>query len=85
MPRRRDQVAPPADAQPTQRLSWRAVVHVFDRDAARTSWHMTACQTPAEPSAHCPEGQRLLELCGDADGHCLVNGHCERCHAAGQI
>ena len=83
-PRRLDKVAPPAAAQKTPRLNWRAVVHIVDSDAARTSWHMAGCDAPTEPSAHCPAGQHLLELASDPDGHCLVDGQCSRCQAVGQ-
>jgi hypothetical protein len=78
-PRRPDHVAPPAARDPRERLPWRAVIHVVDRDAAQTTWHLSGCTLPLEHSAHCPEGQRLLASVGDPDGHCLIEGTCARC------
>jgi hypothetical protein len=56
-------------------------VHVGDADTVRTEWHLAGCQSPAESSAHCPEGQRLMETEGQPDGHCVLDGHCGRCEA----
>jgi len=60
-------------------VTWRAVVHVLDRDTVQTTWHIAACTAPLEAAAHCPEGQRLLETVGDPDGHCVVDDQCCRC------
>jgi hypothetical protein len=81
IPRRVDHVAPRAP-DPNKRMFWRAVVVAGDRDTAQTAWHLAACTAPFEPSAHCPEGQRLLEQNGDPDGHCLVDNDCQRCALA---
>jgi hypothetical protein len=77
-PQRGHRVVHPV-ATPDTNLAWRAVVHMVDRDAARTAWHVRECQSPTDPRTHCAEGQHLLETAGDPDGHCLVNGRCARC------
>src|ERR1051326_7367928 len=80
-PRRPERVAP---AEGLARcLTWRAVVHIQDRETVQTTWHLAACDSPHEPAAHCPTGQRLLESVGDPDGHCVVDANCPRCQSAG--
>jgi hypothetical protein len=67
----------PAVSQP--RLSWRAIVHVLDRESVRTEWHMATCTAPYDPAAHCTEDRRLIATLGQPDGHCLMGGRCLRC------
>ncbi len=72
------------------RLFWRAVVKTSKKpseaqDKAGLAWHLTSCAAPADPGAHCPEGQRLLGEQGDPDGHCLDGGSCPRCASAAVV
>jgi len=69
-----------------QRLRWRVLVRIGDRlDPSRPSrplsWHLVTCGDNALTAAHCEEGQRLLTVGGDPDGHCLLDGLCPRCDA----
>jgi hypothetical protein len=77
-------VKPPAPP----RLLWRVVVRTGGQgkmDPSRPSrplaWHMASCTGSEDPEAHCPEGRRLLTNGDDPDGHCLLNGVCQRCEA----
>jgi hypothetical protein len=78
-PRRPEHVAVRESSGHDGRLSWRAVVHVIDRDTVQTAWHVVACSAALDGAAHCAEGQRLLQTDGDPDGHCLIDGECARC------
>jgi hypothetical protein len=67
-----------------RRLAWRAIVHAGDRDSVQhTEWHLAACSNTRDEAAHCPEGQQLMHGIGEPEGHCLVDGRCGRCYAAG--
>jgi len=67
-----------------QRLVWRAIVHVRDRDSVQhTEWHLATCSNVTDEAAHCPEGRRLMSTVGEPDGHCMVGRRCGRCKAAG--
>jgi hypothetical protein len=79
--RRPERVARPPDGL-ARCLTWRAVVHIQDRETVQTTWHLAACDSPHEPAAHCPTGQRLPESVGDPDGHCLIDDNCARCQSA---
>jgi hypothetical protein len=82
-PKRRDHVEAPSGGG--ERLPWRAVVHVSDRDAVHTTWHIAGCAAPVQADAHCPEGQKLIETLGDPDGHCLLDGQCARCEQVAHL
>ena len=69
-------IGPPAGAR---RVAWRAIVHQRADGSIRTAWHLVTCAEPSDPAAHCPEGQRLMQLAEDPDGHCLAGGSCSRC------
>ena len=81
-PRRPDHLNIPTTEEQRRKLSWRAVVHARDKEAIRTTWHLTTCSSPLDPLAHCPQGQELMKGQQDPDGHCLVDGHCGRCDEA---
>ena len=88
--------APPTTAtqeaalpQPSARLFWKAVIRVgarfgATREGDRVEWHLSGCAAP-EGGEHCSEGQRLLDLNGQPDGHCVINGVCGRCAADGTL
>jgi len=66
------------------RVRWRVTVRPAtelhaDRTAGRMAWHLADCAGGLE--AHCPEGRKQLEVGGDPDGHCLIDGVCPRCSA----
>ena len=79
-PRRPEHLNIPGTSD-TRRLAWRAVVHA-EKDAVKTTWHLTTCAAPLERTAHCPAGQQLIDSQQDPDGHCLNDGHCARCDDA---
>ena len=81
-PRRPDHLNVPNSEEQPRKLAWRAVVHASNREAIRTSWHLTTCSAPEDPQAHCPEGQELMATQQDPDGHCLIDGRCGRGHEA---
>ena len=67
-----------------ERMFWRAVVRTggtfaASRERDRIEWHLVGCPAPRAPGAHCNAGQHLLEIGGQPDGHCLVDGRCGRC------
>jgi hypothetical protein len=80
-PRRPDHAGPlpPSATEGGKRFAWRAVAHMNKEKSVTTSWHASSCSAPLDPTAHCPEGQRLIESQQDPDGHCLIEGHCARC------
>jgi hypothetical protein len=78
--------APVIKAPLPPRLRWRVVVRTGDKgkiDPSRPSrplaWHLASCTENELPAAHCPEGNRLLAVGDDPDGHCLLDGICPRC------
>jgi hypothetical protein len=75
----RERTAVRAPATGGRRPAWRAVVRISDRDNVRTEWHLAACSDPDSPTAHCSDGQRLLQTMGEPAGHCLVDGCCGLC------
>ena len=85
-PRRPAPSAPRAPVQTprSERLHWRAVVHVGGKlDAARgqppLAWHLAACAAPDRPESHCEVGRLLMATDGNPDGHCQIDAACPRC------
>jgi len=69
------------------RFRWRAVIHAGEKlDPARgirpVAWHLAECDDPWRNEAHCEIGRHLLATDGHPDGHCYVDGTCQRCPEA---
>ena len=83
--------AAPSQSEPVvaaSRLYWRAVVNGNRKSGdgridAGVAWHLADCPAPSSAESHCPEGQILLGTQGNPDGHCLIDGVCQRCALAG--
>jgi hypothetical protein len=68
----------------SDRQYWRAIVRTggtfgASREGDRLEWHLAACEAPHAEGQHCTEGLHNIEVRGQPDGHCLVNGTCGLC------
>lgn len=73
----------------SERLYWRAVVRTgtmfaASREGDRVEWHLADCAEPHGTGAHCSQGLYSLEVAGQPEGHCVVNGACGRCGESDQ-
>ncbi len=67
-----------------ERTFWKAIVRTggtfaASRERDSIEWHLVDCPAPRAQGRHCNAGQHLLEIGGQPDGHCVVDGRCGRC------
>src|SRR5262245_19540928 len=85
-----DELGKPHVRSSPRRFRWRAVIRSgakLDPSAGHPSvaWHLAECTTPADLEAHCETGRRLIEVDGNPDGHCQLQGECPRCTEAREL
>jgi len=85
-----DELGKPHVRSSPRRFRWRAVIRSgakLDPSAGHPSvaWHLAECRAPADLEAHCETGRRLIDIDGNPDGHCLLEGECPRCTEAREL